>query len=304
MRILVIKHSALGDMILALPLLAAIRRHHADAHIVMLTTAPYRDLVAGSATADEIWLDPRPKFWQVGAALALIRRLHAGGFTRIYDLQGSQRTRWYYRLLGSPRDAWVGNAPGCRYYIPDPTEPMHITELRRRQLALVGIPDPGLPDLDFLTGDIARFGLPGRFALLVPGGAPHRPAKRWPAQRYAELGRHLLVQGIVPVVIGRAPERAEIEAIVAGCPGALSLCDRTDLGDLAALGRAAALAVGNDTGPMHIVAASGCPALVLYSAESDPRKISPRGAWVRILQRQSLQDLGLDDAIAALPGAR
>jgi ADP-heptose:LPS heptosyltransferase len=304
MTILVIKHSALGDMILALPLLRAIRQHHAGEHIVLLTTSAYADLTQRSGLADEIWVDPRPKFWQPFKLWSLLKRIRRGGFSRIYDLQGSQRTRSYYRLLGSPAELWVGNAPGCRYHIPDPTEPMHIAELRRRQLALVGIGDPGLPSLDFLQSDITRYALPPRFALLVPGGAPHRPAKRWPAGRFAELGRHLLTLGIVPILIGRTAEQAEIAEIQAACPGAISLCDRTSIADLAALGRAAVLSVGNDTGPMHIIAAAGCPALVLYSAESDPRKVSPRGDCVRLLQRQSLQDLGVDEVIPALPPFR
>lgn len=304
MAIFVIKHSALGDMILALPLLRAIRQHHPGERIVLLTTAPYVDLLQRSGLVDEIWTDPRAKLWQPLKFWSLLRRIRAGNFTRIYDLQGSQRTKSYYRLLGSPADIWVGNAPGCRWYIPDPTEPMHITELRRRQLALVGIPDPGLTDLTFLTSDIARFNLPSRFALLVPGGAPHRPAKRWPAERFAALGRYLLAQGLTPVLIGRTAEQAEIETVRAACPGAISLCDQTSIADIATLGRAAALCVGNDTGPMHILAAATCPALVLYSNESDPRLSSPRGDWVRTLQRPSLQDLNVEDVIAALPQIR
>lgn len=304
MAILVIKHSALGDMILALPLFRAIRQHHDGERIVLLTTAAYADLAQRSGLVDEIWTDPRPKFWQPLKLFTLLQRIRRGGFSRIYDLQGSQRTKSYYRLLGAPAERWVGNAPGCRYHIPDPTEPMHIAELRRRQLALVGIPDPGLPDLDFLQGDIARFGLPARFVLLVPGGAPHRQEKRWPAERFAALARHLLAQGIVPVLIGRAAEQAEIAEIQTACPAAISLCDQTSLADLASLGRAAALCIGNDTGPMHVIAAAGCPSLVLYSAESDPRKISPRGHWVRLLQRPSLQNLSVEDVIAALPATK
>src|SRR3546814_19986210 len=83
----------------------------------------------------------------------------------------------YTTLFRSPRERWVGNAAGCRHHIPDPVEPVHIAEHRRRPLALVGIPDPGLPDLSFLAADTGRSGLPPRYALLVPRGAPPRPAK-------------------------------------------------------------------------------------------------------------------------------
>jgi ADP-heptose:LPS heptosyltransferase len=302
MAILVIKHSALGDMILALPLFRAIRAHHPGERIVLLTAAPYVALAQACGCFDAIWTDSRPKLWQVGGILRLARLLRSENFSRIYDLQGSQRTRSvYYRLMGSPRDRWVGNAAGCLHHIPDPVEPVHIAEHRRRQLALVGIPDPGLPDLSFLQADIARYGLPARYALLVPGGSPHRPAKRWPAAAFAELAGHLVAQDIVPVLLGQQAERQAIDRIAAACPAAVSLLDRTSIAEMATLARGAVVAVGNDTGPMHIIAAAGCPSLVLYSAESDPRKVSPRGDWVRLLQRPSLQDLTVADAIAALP---
>jgi ADP-heptose:LPS heptosyltransferase len=305
MAILVIKHSALGDMILALPLFRAIRRHHPGERIVLLTTAPYVELTRASGSFDEIWTDDRPKLWQLGAMLHLWRRLRSEDFTRIYDLQGSQRTsQIYYRLMGAPRDRWVGNAKGCLYHIPDPVVPVHIAEHRRRQLALVGIPDPGLPDLSFLQADTAQYGLPARYALLVPGGSPHRPAKRWPAEAFADLATHLAGQGITPVLIGQQAEQQAIGQIAAACPAAISLLGRTSIAAMATLARRAEIAVGNDTGPMHIIAAAGCPSLVLYSAESDPRKVSPRGDWVRLLQRPSLQDLAVTDAIAALPPPR
>lgn len=304
MSILVIKHSALGDMILTLPQFHAIRNHHPGERLILLTTKPYLDLVTKTGYFDEVWCDSRPKFWQLGGMLRLIRRIRDGHFSRIYDLQGSQRTRWYFRLLGRPRPEWVGNAPGCSHYIPNPREPVHVSELRRQQLALVGISDPGLPDLSFLKTDIARYGLRSPFALLVPGGSPHRPQKRWPATSFAALSRHLLERGIQPVLIGRQAERIQIDDIMAACPGTVSLYEQTSIDDLASLGRAAALAVGNDTGPMHIIAAAGCPSLVLYSAESDPRRVSPRGDWIRLLQRPSLEQLSLTDVLAALPPAR
>src|SRR3546814_20122580 len=113
MAILVIKHSALGDMILARPLFRAIRAHHPGERIVLLTTAPYVELTRASGCFDAIWTDSRPKLWQPGALLRLARLLRSEDFSRIYDLQGSQRTRRiYYRLMGSTRDRRVGHAEG------------------------------------------------------------------------------------------------------------------------------------------------------------------------------------------------
>ena len=74
-----------------------------------------------------------------------------------------------------------------------------------------------------------------------------------------------------------------------------------DLGQVAALARRAAVAVGNDTGPTHLAALAGCPTLALFSNESDPVKTAPRGAAVRELHMGSLADLPVERVIAALP---
>ena len=112
-RILVIKHSALGDIILTLPHLRALREAHASDHLVAASTRPYLPLLQASGLFDEVWEDPRAGWWQPLAALAWMRRLRSGAFARIYDLQGTQRTRNYFRALGGMGVEWVGNAPGA-----------------------------------------------------------------------------------------------------------------------------------------------------------------------------------------------
>ena len=155
------------------------------------------------------------------------------------------------------------------------------------------------PDLGWLTGDIGHFGLPPAYALMVPGGAPHRLEKRAPAEAFAGLGRYLVGQGIIPVLLGTDSERGQIDAIRVACPGAIDLSGRTGFGDIADLARGAVGAVGNDTGAMHLAAAVGCPSLVLFSAASDPRRVSPQGRRVHILETETLRDLRTERLIAA-----
>lgn len=301
-RILVIKLSALGDFILSVASFQAIRAHHPGAHTTLLTTAPYRGMAEASGCFDAVWLDRRPAWWQAAGWIALRRRLIAGRFDRVYDLQRSDRSCAYFGLLPRPKPEWVGVVAGASHrYQPPRDQILHICEREARQLALAGVPRPGLPDLAFLTADLGTLDLPPRFALLVPGGSAHRPAKRWPAQHYADLARDLLEKGIVPLLLGAEAERAELAAIAGAAPGARNLCGRTSLEALAELGRRAALAVGNDTGPMHVIAAAGCPSLVLYSRESDPAKVAPRGPSVATLRRDSLADLSVAEVVAALP---
>jgi len=300
-RILVIKLGALGDFILAFAPFQAIRRHHPNATITLLTTAPYEALARASGWFDEVWVDDRPPLWRPGAWRALGRRLRDARFGRVYDLQTSDRSGWYFRLFGSNRPEWSGIVRGCSHPHRNPErDRLHTVARQAEQLAAAGIANVPLPDLGWLDADISRFPLPGRFLLLVPGGAEHRPAKRWPAERYGDLARQLAARGIPPVVIGGPAESEEAAAILAACPGAVSLVGDTSLLEIAGLARRAAAAVGNDTGPMHIAAAIGCPSLVLFSAESDPALCGQRGPKVTFLRRPSLRRLAVDEVEAAL----
>lgn len=84
----------------------------------------------------------------------------------------------------------------------------------------------------------------------------------------------------------------------AAAPGGHDLAERPSLAEIAVLARAAA-AVGNDTGPMHLIAAAGCPTLVLFSDASDPALCAPRGPAVQILHRPDLGELAVEEVEAA-----
>ena len=304
-RILVIKLGALGDFVQALGPMAAIRRHHQGARIVLITAPGLDELARASGYVDEVWLDARPHAWDVGGWLSLRRRLRAAGFARVYDLQTSDRSGWYFRLFRpGPRPEWSGIAQGASHPHANPLrDGMHTIERQAEQLKLAGIAEVPLPDVAWAEADVSRFGLPAAFALLVPGGALHRPAKRWPLERYAELAAALSRKGLKPVVVGSAHETLLAHAIRAFEPDAVDLTGRTSLLELASLARRAALTIGNDTGPMHLIAAAGCPAIVLFSRDSDPALCAPRGRSVTVLRRASLAELTVEEVLAALPEA-
>lgn len=178
---------------------------------------------------------------------------------------------------------------------------MHTVDRQAEQLRDAGIPETPPPDTDWITGDPGRFDLPDRFALIVPGGSAHRPEKRWPAGHYQTVIAALAERGLTSVLIGSPDEAALHDHIITSQPTAVSLAGRTEFQDIVALGRTAALAIGNDTGPMHLIALSACPTIVLFSGASDPALCAPRGEAVTLLQSPSLSDLSPDRVIAALP---
>ena len=294
-RILVIRLGALGDVVLSFAAFAAIRAHHADDDITLLTTAPFADLARRAPWFDRVAIDARPAWWNVSGLLRLRQQLR--GFERVYDLQTSTRSSRYFRLAGRP--PWSGIAPGCALpHANTRRDFLHTLERQREQLTMAGVTEVPDPELSWLTGE--TFDLPTPYALLVPGAAPHRPAKRWPVPYFAELARLLAGRGITPVVLGT---RAEAP-LAAAIPAAIDLTGRTEIADLAGLARGAAFAVGNDTGPMHLIAAVGCPSVVLFSADSDPALTAPRGpggAWPTVLRVPDLADLPVGRVAAALP---
>ena len=306
--ILVIKLGALGDFVQALGPFAAIRRHHEYEHVTLLSTPPYAELAEASGCFDRVWLDGRPRAHRVGAWLDLRRGLRGGGFRRVYDLQTSARSSFYHSLFWpGPYPEWSGIAQGCSHPHANPgRDAMHTVERQREQLRLVGIAEVPPADLSWARADAARFALAGTYALLVPGGAARRPAKRWPARRFAEIAAWMAARGTEPVLLGAAHETDLLDEVRAACPEARSLAGRTGLLDIVGLARGAAAALGNDTGPMHLIALAGCPSVVLFSAASDPALCGQRGARVTIVRRERLADLALAEVQAALerpPGA-
>jgi ADP-heptose:LPS heptosyltransferase len=298
-RILVIRLGALGDFALSFGPFAAIRAHHATDDITLLTTAPFADLARRTPWFDRVVIDHRPGWWDVPGLLRLTRDLR--GYDLVYDLQTSARSSRYFRLAGRP--PWSGIAAGCSLPHANPArDAMHTLERQREQLEMAGITVFPPPDLSWLAGTIA---LPSRpFGLLVPGAAPHRPRKRWPAARFADLAGVLHLRGLTPVVLGTAAEAPLAATITTACPAAIDLTGRTSLPDIASLASAAALAVGNDTGPMHLAAAVGCPCVVLFSDDSDPALTAPRGpggSWPVVLREPDLADLPVARVAGALP---
>ncbi len=299
-KILVIKLGALGDWVLATGPFAAIRAHHPHAEITLMTLAEFADWGARCGWFDDIWIDDRPSWTRPFGWLALRRRLNEARFSRVYDLQTSDRSSAYFHLMSSHRrPQWSGIARGCSHPHANPhRDTMHTVDRQAEQLSMAGIDRTPPPSLRWLDAEVDEFGLGGDYVLLVPGGSAHRPGKRWPADRYAAIARAFRERGIQPVLLGAGAEAVTLIEIENDAPGSLNLAGRTSLDQIAALARRAMGAVGNDTGPMHIVATAGAPSVVLFSDASDPALCAPRGGAVQILRRDRLSELPADEVIA------
>lgn len=299
-RILVIRLSAFGDLMQALGPFAAIRQHHADDRITLLTTEAYAAFARELGWFDEVLVDDRPGPLAPGGWRALRRRLRQGRFDRVYDLQTSHRSGAYAALLRPAMPQWSGIAWGSSHpHANRDRDRQHTLDKQAEQLLMAGIyptPPPVLPPFKRVLPPP----LAGRsFVLLAPGASLRHPAKRWPAAQFGAVAQALAAAGHLPVVVGTAAEISLADAIRRACPGAIDLVGQTELGLLAALAQRARLTIGNDTGICHLAAAAGCPVIVLFSRASDPARHAPRGKLVRILAAPDLDDLPAEAVTAA-----
>jgi len=310
-RILVIKFSALGDFVQAFAAFPVIRRAHPDAEITLLTTPPYAEFARDCGLFDRIETDGRPK--GLRETLRLFARLRAARYDRVYDLQTSSRSRWFFYAFLPRPPQWSGISRGAslRQTRRD-RDAMHNLDRIADQLHVAGIGPaygPGeAPAADLSWAALIpgcepevlaqRFGLREPFVILAPGASPVKPEKFWPIAAYAELAWALETAGLRVAVVGGPAESPLYQAIAVRASHAVDLTGRTGLVELASLGTRARLCVGNDSGPTHLLAYAGAPGLMLMSRVSEPAHCGPRGRMVW-LKADDLSALSVETVLAA-----
>jgi ADP-heptose:LPS heptosyltransferase len=304
-RVLVIKLGDFVEFVLAFGAFSAIRRHHTNAYITLLTTPPFAELARKSGWFDEVWDDGEPPRARFGKVVKLIWRLRRARLDRVYDLDNSARTARYHfwmRDFWGNKAEWSRSSPGFLNLIRGSEKVReHYVEQMVSQLAEAGIDELPTPDLSWLTKDFGgRYGLQDGFVLFAPGRIEDGDAGCWPVARFAELARRVAIEGRRPVVIGIRPEEGNNQLIAAASPDAMDLTARTTLFDVAALARRASVAVGNHNGIMHLIAAVGCPSVVLTSPAADAGRYGPRGHYVVMVRKENLAELPVTEVAAAL----
>lgn len=318
-EVLVIKLSALGDFVLALGAMRAVREFHPSARITLLTTPPFEEFAKLCPYFDAVETDGRPEGMK--ATAALISRIRKARYDIIYDFQTSGRTRNYFTALarGGKGPLWSGHHEKCAFFHDNPARAgMHSIDRLAEQLEVAGVAPQGrwlgrsapVPDLSWVRPRLANtprlnpayFGLTPPYMLLIPGASAHREAKRWPVVHYAELARRVADLGITPAIIGGKAEGQVALEIVRLEPRAKSLVTRTDLFQIVTLAETALLVVGNDTGPMHMATLAGAPGIALFAlTESNPDHSAPRGPRTVIVNSApTLQELSVDDVWQSL----
>lgn len=288
MKILVRLPNWVGDAVLALPALNAVRRSYPDAELWASGPAwiadllPRRGVVAGVIPASG------------GRGLAALRASARELRSRKFDLgllfTNSFGSALEFRLAGIP-ERWGYARDGRGFLLtrriaaPAAGSALHQAMYYMNLLARLGL-ETGRPEprLEVETGDAERADemlrragrIPGRPLVVLGPGAAYGPAKRWPVSRFAELGARFEREADAEIaLVGAAGEESLAAEVAAGLARpALDFTGRTTLRELAALLGRARLVVVNDTGPMHIANALGVPVVAVFGP-TDPAATGP-----------------------------
>lgn len=300
-RILIIKWSAMGDVIIATALFEDIAQAFPNREIHLDTQPAWRDLLFAHDLRFQriLAVDWRDRHRRLQQMRTWLRQVREGNYDLVIDLQCNDRSRLLLSLLGlsGRRIRYrLGNRRQLPYNIA-PEElprPAHTIARGRAALQAGGIPaTTSRPVLHIPERHRARaqtfmehHGLTsGGYAIFLPGCNVHGYLKRWGASRYAMLANQLHREGLERIVlIGGPDEMDECQHITQQCgPWLVNLCGQTEILDIPPLCGPARFIVANDTGTAHLAAATPAPMTVLCGP-TDPRRVKPLGDNVTALQ--------------------
>jgi ADP-heptose:LPS heptosyltransferase len=297
-RFLIVRLGALGDIVHAIPVAAALRRAFPTARIDWLVSGKHRDILDLVPVIDRS-LAVKDRGGRGGgeSLFETIRGLRETRYDVALDLQADQ-IRGHRAAVGAARvigfNGRYARESLARLFYTDvhdpggegiyaPSETRHVVEINLGLLAPLGITDTATEfPIDARESAIARTMTEqtgGRYALLNPGAA--WPNKRWPPARLAALAAALRERRGLPSVIIWGPGEYELaEDVVTLAGGAAILSPQTAIADVVALARGAAAAGVGDTGPTHLAAAVGTPLVGIYGP-TRPERNGPGCAMTR-----------------------
>lgn len=303
-KILVIDFGQLGDVVLSLPALRAIRRRFPSAHITVAVGKPANEVVALSGSANDIFEVDRValrdgntlvSIWRI---FKLVRQVREAKFDLVIDLHSLSETNLLGYLTGAPHRLY-SRRPGrsldylanfkprppaedkTRHAVDrylDVLKPLNIENASRMPVLHTNPAGDAAVD-SLLKKEKAQSGelLVG----LVPGAG--NATRRWALENYAQLADHLIRNDRVRVIVFVGPEeQAMLPQMRTLFPPGAIFFDRLTIAQLLSALARMTLVVSNDTGPAHLAAAAGAPVLVVMDRPT-PHSYMPIGDQHRFI---------------------
>jgi heptosyltransferase I len=294
-RILIIKPSAVGDIVRTLPVLTALRRRWPGAHIAWLVARHCSEVLAGHPALDQVIYFDRKAYASVGRNLPVtraftrfVRELRGCRFDLVIDMQGLFRSGFFSLATGAQVRIGRGDSrelAGFFYTHRAAVDArrMHAIVLNAAMVAPLGVTvEPSTSDLYISpaarVGAVRMLRVAGLeagepYAVIAPGS--NWETKNWPAVGFGQVAAGLRQRwGLRAAVVGTAGQAGMAEEIRGQEPSVIDLCGKSTLAELVAVIAGARIVVANDSGPLHIADALDLP-LVGVFGPTRPEIVGP-----------------------------
>tara|TARA_B100000963_G_C22612161_1_gene665407 strand:- start:371 stop:1309 length:939 start_codon:yes stop_codon:yes gene_type:complete len=277
-KILIIKFGGLGDIVLSLDAMFSIIEHHKTS-VALLTEKPFDEFLEKSKWFNRIFTIRR-SFLYFNDLIQIKRTVNCSEFDYVYDLQTSKRSSYYLKLFNKEKAVTNGIGKYAKICHSNKNRNnMHTLHRQRDQISLTNVKP--LKEINFSWVFKSNYDVPKKkFIMVVPGGSRKRTNKRIPYQIYFKLIKYLNDKKFHVLLIGSEDDEKICQRLKNDFPESENLCKKINLFDIGKLSKFTSLAIGNDTGPMHLISKGGKDTFVFFTKFSDPKLCMPVGKKV------------------------
>jgi heptosyltransferase I len=307
-KLLVIDFGQLGDVVLSLPALRAIRERFPKTRITVAVGKSSGELIKLSGYADETLMVDRVALRDGFTPLSIVRifrlvqDIRKDRFDFVIDLHSLSETNLLGFLSGA-RNRLYSRRPGRSLDFLSNVQPRPPVEDAKRKRAIDRNRVPRLPtrsaDDRYIEQTLRKFKADSGSPLvgLFPGAG--HASRRWPLERFAELAEFLIRNDHVRVIVFAGPEEDSlVSSIRTMFPATTVLLNRLSISQLASAQARLAAFVSNDTGPMHIASAVGTPVVLLLDKRA-PETYLPLGEHHRTIYNNVISEIALEEVYEA-----
>jgi heptosyltransferase I len=300
-RFLVVRLTALGDILHTVPAVAALRAAHPGAKIDWVVDRKWAPVLEGSPVIDEVIPFDRRS---VLGVLECVQRLRENCYTCAIDFQGLYKSSILAAVSGAPsrigfdRD-WAREGAAAMFYTERVTPAgRHVTELNYSLAEQAGASRPQTPEYPLrvpaggaasIRARLHDLGIGGEYIVVAPGGSWR--AKCWPPERYGEFCCEFEKENNMRVIVIHGPgEKSVAEEVARAAAPSLPVAIATTLEELMGLLAHARCVIAADSGPLHLGAALGTPVVGLYGP-TDPARNGPFAAGAAVVHKARPEEI-------------
>ena len=304
-NILIIKHGSLGDLIQANGAIKDIKNFYKNRKVFLLTSKPYAIFMSECPYIDGVIIDKRLPRWNLFYLNTLKKNLQRYNFSKVFDLQNSNRTKFYKKFIINKEVEWSSSEtvlePGQKKsdFDKDP-----VLERMELQLKKSGIETEFTRNvnIEWAIKDVSRLikqYANGEYILLFPFCSKKHQNKKWPYFKELIVKLKQNYKNKFPILIVPGPNEIK-EANTLNAKVVTDNQNPVDLKTLISLISNAKFILANDTGPAHIASHLDKAGLVLFGSHTSARKVSIENYNFKALTVKNLKDLNVDTVISEI----